>query len=138
MSGVPALPTTTAPPSGQGLIHDYFPFPGSPAAGGGPLAGYRELELLVSGTANVYRYGATTDEVVVAEADRAYTTRIIVRRPIDAARFSGTVVLEIAHPEIGAGPLWPFTGPYLRASGDAHVIVTTRRNNERGVPGACR
>jgi hypothetical protein len=26
--------------------------------------------------------------------------------------------------------MWPFAGPYLRASGDVHVIVTTRRNNQ--------
>jgi hypothetical protein len=104
MSAVPPLPTTAAPPAGRGRIHDHFPAAagGLPPGPDGASPDYRELELLVSGTANVCRYGPTTDEVIVAEPDQAYTTRIIVRRPVDATRFSGTAVLEIAHRE----PSW--------------------------------
>jgi hypothetical protein len=127
----PSLPSTAAPPVGKGRIQ--FSVPELLAPYGAPTAGpdgYREAELFVSGTAKVYRYGTTTDEIVVAGTDQPYTTRIIVHLPEDPARFSGTAVLEIAHPEIGAGPFWPFMGEYLRRCGDAHVLVTTRRNNQ--------
>ncbi|MET0627678.1 MAG: alpha/beta hydrolase domain-containing protein [Acidimicrobiia bacterium] len=130
----PPFPRLVVPPVGNGRIQDAFPMF---AGGGGTITtapseepAYVERELLVTGTANVYRYGASTDELVVADTDREYTTRLILRHPADLAACSGTLVLEIAHPEIGVGPLWPWAGPYLRAAGDAHAIVTTRRNNQ--------
>lgn len=47
--------------------------------------GYVEEEYFVSGTAQSWPEGA---------ADAPYTTRMIVRRPKDAARFNGTVLLD--------------------------------------------
>lgn len=47
--------------------------------------GYDEQEYFISGTAKSYTTPATT---------ASYTTRIIVRRPMDAARFNGTVLLD--------------------------------------------
>jgi len=129
----PPLPATAAPPAGRGVIQ----LGTVTRAGQEPvqlepeeLEGYEELELLISGKANDYRYGETTDDLLVAEPDQPYTSRIVVHRPIDPTAFNGTVILEIAHPEIGLGPLWRATGSYLRAHGDAHVMVTTRRNTQ--------
>jgi len=122
---VPPLPTTAELPVGGGRIHDHFPAPigeGAPLAGPG-APGHVERELLVSGAANVYRYGATTDTIEVDHAS-SYTTRIISRRPQEGQPFSGTVILEIGHPEIGAGPLWRFCGPLIASRGHAHVLVT--------------
>lgn len=130
-TSVPPLPSTAPPPEGAGRVLDSF----LPGAGGAPVADdhgapdHREDELLVSGTAGVYRYGDTTDTVIL-DHESTYTTRIIVRRPRDPRAFSGTVVLEIGHPEMGSGPVWQFCGPLVGRRGHAHVLVTTRRNNQ--------
>jgi hypothetical protein len=47
--------------------------------------GYTEAEYFVSGTAKTYKVPSTT---------AAYTTRIIVTRPVDSAAFNGTVLLD--------------------------------------------
>ena len=47
--------------------------------------GYAEEEYFVSGTAKTYTTPSTT---------ALFTTRIIVRRPLDAAKFNGTVLLD--------------------------------------------
>src|SRR3954468_11661106 len=50
--------------------------------------GYVEDEYLVSGKANVYTWPAP-GPAVVRTPDAPYTTRILVRRPAKASRFSG-------------------------------------------------
>ena len=56
-------------------------------------AGYVEEEFLVSGSANVYDWAA--DGSLTVKVEKApYTTRILVRRPAKASRFSGNVVVE--------------------------------------------
>src|SRR5580700_11065882 len=56
-------------------------------------AGYVEEEFLVSGSANVYDWAA--DGSLTVKVEKApYTTRILVRRPARASRFSGNVVVE--------------------------------------------
>jgi hypothetical protein len=130
-SNVPELPTLVAPPEGKGLVQPAdSDLPMEVGSHGVDHEGYTEIELFVSGLGDVYRYGETTNELVVAETAWPYTTRIIANFPKSRAQFSGTVLLEIADPEIGAGPLWPFTGDYLRRKGNSHVVVTTRRNNQ--------
>ena len=52
--------------------------------------GYVEEEFFVRGTANVYDWDSA-GHVTVRTADAPYTTRILMRRPVDPARFSGTV-----------------------------------------------
>src|SRR6185436_14049350 len=56
--------------------------------------GYVEEEFLVSGTANVYNW-AVDGSVNVKTPNAPYTTRILVRRPADPARFSGNVIVEL-------------------------------------------
>src|SRR5215472_13576875 len=54
-------------------------------------AGYTEEEFIVSGTANVYDW--TSDGALNVKTPNApYGTRILLRRPSNPARFSGTVV----------------------------------------------
>src|SRR5687767_5992569 len=55
--------------------------------------GYVEEEFLVSGTANVYDWVAD-GSVRVKTPNAPYTTRILIRRPANAARFSGNVIFE--------------------------------------------
>lgn len=55
--------------------------------------GYVEEEFLISGTANVYDWAADGSLKVLAP-NGSYTTRILVRRPANQAKFSGNVIVE--------------------------------------------
>ena len=57
--------------------------------------GYVEEEYLVSGRASVYNWAANRD-LTVRTPNVPYTTRILVRRPNDATRFSGNVAVAKA------------------------------------------
>jgi hypothetical protein len=123
------LPTSIGPPpAGNGVPFSSASVAG--AAGAVDLAaqGYVEEEFIVSGAANVYRYGA--DGAV--EVDRegvSYATRILIRRPRSPRRFSGNVHVETSHPQYGINVVWSQTFEYLLANGDAYVSITTRRTN---------
>jgi len=52
-----------------------------------------EEEFILSGNANVYDW-ATDGSLSVKMEKAPYTTRILVRRPARASRFSGNVVVE--------------------------------------------
>jgi hypothetical protein len=87
--------------------------------------GYVEEEFLVSGTANVYDWAAD-GRLSVKVANAPYTTRILIRRPSDPARFSGNAVVELLNTARGYD--WPFIWAYSREyfmdHGDAWVGVT--------------
>ena len=87
-------------------------------------AGYVEQEFLISGTANVYDWN-TDGSLTVKGANNPYATRIVVRRPAQASRFSGTVIVEI--PNIARRFDWPmiwgFSHDYFLEHGDAWVQV---------------
>lgn len=90
--------------------------------------GYEESELLVSGFANIYQWVGDTAAVTVNVPNVAYTTRILVRRPRDAARFSGRVIVELLNPTglYDFAPLWGFSSDYFMRRGDAWVGVTVK------------
>ena len=75
--------------------------PGNPAHGYPFLAtdydlaghGYVEEEFFLSGEATRYAANGATDATVLSTG-HDYTTRIVVRRPVDAAGFNGTVLAE--------------------------------------------
>ena len=125
---VAALPTAVAPPPNPG---NGVPFDGnilvtlSGARIDLSAFGYVEEEFFVSGRANVYQYGPT-GAVEVRTPDVPYTTRILVRRPSDPRRFSGTVHMDVAHPAAG-GSTFGWSGEYILNNGHAFVTVTTRR-----------
>lgn len=117
-STIPAMPARVfRPPAGGGT-----------ASGADPdlPQGYVEEEYLVSGLANVYQHDADR-RLVVQDADRAYTTRVIVRYPADPAAFSGDLVFEAFHPEGGQATLWSNLREYVAERGDAYCGVTVRR-----------
>jgi hypothetical protein len=123
------LPTSvTSPPAGNGVPFSSASVAG--AAGAVDLAaqGYVEEELIVSGAANVYRYGAD-GAVEVERGGVPYATRILIRRPQSPRRFSGNVHVETSHPQLGVNVLWSQTFEYLLANGDAYVSIATRRSN---------
>jgi hypothetical protein len=118
---VASLPISVAPPpAGKGA-----PFNATPA----DLAahGYVEEEFIVSGKANVYEYGPG-GAVQIKTPDAPYATRILVRRPADPRRFSGTVRVETSHPQYGIDFVWSRTTGYVIANGDAVVSIATRRS----------
>jgi hypothetical protein len=61
-----------------------------------PGHGYVEEEFFVSGRANVYDWAAGGG-VSVKTPNALYTTRIMLRRPAEPGRFSGTVIVEIVN-----------------------------------------
>jgi len=87
--------------------------------------GYVEEEFLVSGTANVYDYAAD-GALTVKTADAPYTTRILVRRPADASRFNGAVVVELPNTarRFDWTMLWGYVHNYVTDSGAAWVGIT--------------
>ena len=94
--------------------------------------GYTQSEFFVSGTATSYGPTAplgSDGRWPVAPASTApYTTRIVVYRPADPARFNGTVVVEWLNVSAGvdAAPEWIFTHNELVREGFAVVGVSAQ------------
>jgi hypothetical protein len=89
--------------------------------------GYVEDEYLVSGKANVYSW-PSPGPAVVRTPNVPYTTRILVRRPAKASRFSGNVVVEMLNPsnrfDLNIG--WAMAHRQLVRNGDAWVGITDK------------
>lgn len=113
------------------------PIPGDPflpaSAGDLAAAGYVLEEWFVSGTARAYTLrGERTDDGRwdVEPAQRAaFTTRVVVMRPRDARRFSGTVLVEWLNVSGGvdANPDWLFLHRHLKRTGAAWVGVSAQK-----------
>jgi hypothetical protein len=124
----------TAPLGDQS--HDY-PY-GSTAHWVGAF-GYREDEFFVSGKAIVYK----GDGYALATADtasHAYKTRVMVRRPLDARRFNGTVILEFitTSGQQDQENEWIWTHEHLMRSGYVHVGVSAQARGVNAVPNGLR
>jgi hypothetical protein len=89
--------------------------------------GYVEEEFLVSGEANVYDWPAD-GPARVRTANAPYTTRVLIRRPANRARFSGNAVLEPLNPsnrfDLNIG--WAISHDQFIRNGDAWVGVTSK------------
>jgi alpha/beta hydrolase family protein len=89
--------------------------------------GYVEEEYFVSGTANVYDW-PPPGTATVRVANAPYTTRMLVRRPIQKERLSGNVIVEILNAtngvdlEIG----WALSKDYLVRHGDVWIGFTSK------------
>jgi hypothetical protein len=71
--------------------------------------------------------GYAEKEVLVRSAGaRPWVTRVLVRRPTDATRFSGRVIVELldASAQYDSAPLWGFSWEHFLRRGDAWVGVT--------------
>jgi len=116
--------------------HDY-PY-GSTAHWVGAF-GYREDEFFVSGKAIVYK----GDGYALATADttsHAYKTRVMVRRPLDARRFNGTVILEFitTSAQLDQENEWIWTHEHLMRSGYVHVGVSAQARGINALPNGLR
>jgi hypothetical protein len=87
--------------------------------------GYTEEEFIVSGTANVYDWAAD-GALNVKTPNAPYGSRILVRRPSNPARFSGTVVVELLFParRFDWAMMWGFSHDYIIEHGDAWVGIS--------------
>jgi hypothetical protein len=125
--GAVAVPTVQGPVTGGGGKAVLGP-------GGFDLAsvGYQEQELFISGDATSYVADAplTSDGRwdVSTGTSAPYTTRIVVRRPIDPAAFDGTVFVEWLNVSGGldASPDWTYAHVELIRSGAAWVGVSAQ------------
>src|SRR5207253_8108888 len=87
--------------------------------------GYVEQEFIVSGSANVYDWDKD-GSLHVKIPDAPYATRILVRRPADPSRFSGTVIVETVNNtrNYDWGFIWPLSYEHFIRRGDGYVAVT--------------
>ena len=111
-STLPASPVAAAPASASAEVTGPGPMFTSlmPLPAGDDLARFRyeAREYFVSGTAN----------------GQPYRTRLVVRTPAEASRFSGIVLAESMHPS-GNAWMFHFTHTYTMASGHAGVEIVT-------------
>jgi hypothetical protein len=91
--------------------------------------GYKEEEFFVSGHANVYDH-SPDKKVEIRTSNVPYTTRLLVRAPIDPKRFSGNVIVEIINMSRGwdLDVMWQMEHEYILRNGDAYVGVTSKPN----------
>ena len=101
-----ALPTMSAEVTGPGPIFDSAP--SLPPGRGLAHYKYEAKEYVVSGTAQ----------------GQPYRTRMVVRKPVDNARFSGLVLVESMHGS-GAAHMFEYTSHYTMSSGHAAVEILT-------------
>jgi hypothetical protein len=92
--------------------------------------GYAEEEYFLSGFANVYDADAF-DRPVLRRAALPYKNRVLVRRPVDPARFSGRVYVDILNATQGYDieDLWHRNYQWCMAHGHAYVGVTSKPVN---------
>jgi hypothetical protein len=94
--------------------------------------GYLVEEYFVSGTGNLYEYTPTGIRVVspcpaaaaaLGCTNIPYTTRMIVKRPINRHKFSGTVIVEPLNPSAGfdIAAVWDRSRDYFERNGDVFV-----------------
>jgi hypothetical protein len=84
--------------------------------------GYIEQEYLLHGHAGVWSWDKRLRPCCTEE--RPFTTRVLVRRPVDPTRFSGAVQLEPHHPDDDRALTWAMIAPWIVRSRHAHVGVT--------------
>jgi hypothetical protein len=103
--------------------------------------GYEEEEYFISGTATTYTANGpipTHGRITVQPGSTApYTTRIVVRRPADPKKFSGTAMVEWLNVSSGtdAAPDFSFLHRDIVREGHAWAGVSAQQGGLEGVPG---
>lgn len=126
----PTTPTDVAPPpaEGQGIA--------LPQPAAGLPEGYVLEEYLVGGTATSFRAVDTPNDgnwAVEPDDEAEFRTRVVVRRPVDAEAFSGTVVVEWFNVSaIEAAPDWGFVSEEIGREGHAYIGVSAQAQGVEG------
>ena len=130
--GAREVPSVTGPIKGSSVANHAFDAASYQAQ---PIdlraRGYREDEYFLSGTANVYQFrnlAQAGDTQVKVLRHGPYTNRILVRRPIDPARFSGNVIVELlnATNNYDLPVLWSYDHDQFLARGDIWIGITSK------------
>ena len=92
------------------------------------LHGYVEEEFFIQGTANRYNTPAQATGAIV-DGDHPYKTRVVVRRPADARRFNGTVLVEWYNVTNGfdAENMWFFAWEHMLRAGYIWVGISAQQ-----------
>jgi len=90
---------------------------------------YVEQEYFVSGVVDVYGYASPPlpgQLFLRDDAETAYTTRVVIRRPVLPWRFNGTIVVEWLNSTAGfdSAPAWDMSAGYFARSGIVWVGVS--------------
>lgn len=152
-SGGTTASTTTSPPATTTVPFDS---PVAKATVKGPITGGRGSAMVVAGMTDVTKLGYTETEYFLSGAATAYAsdtplssdgkwtvrdggtspyvTRVVVRRPKDASKFNGTVLVEWLNVTGGldTGPDWSYMQPEIVRSGYAWVGVSAQRVGVEG------
>jgi hypothetical protein len=91
--------------------------------------GYQEDEYFQSGTANIYTWtNKDSGPASKTGISGPYTTRFIVRKPSDPAKFSGTVIVELLNPSNmwDTYPQWSDIWNKILRDGDVYVGITQK------------
>lgn len=138
-SSTSAVPRPTGPAAD---LSEEITAPGTPFMGEGTpfeVPDYVQHEYIASGTATDYRAPALPPDGVwtfTPDTTAAYRTRIVVRRPADPKRFSGTVVVEWLNVSGGldANPDYASTVEEITRKGHAWVGVSAQLIGVSGGP----
>ena len=90
--------------------------------------GYVEEEFFIQGTANRYNTPSLATATII-DGGHPYMTRMVVRRPADAAKFNGTVLVEWYNVtnNFDAENTWFFGWEHIMRDGYAWVGVSAQR-----------
>lgn len=138
-SSATAPVTVTTPPVDEG---DPF-IPGTRLVEDLPN-GYIEEEFFIEGEANLYNYANNPPQgptdIATLQEEVPYKTRLIVRRPANAHRFRGTVVVEWWNSTAGfdTAPAWDPSAEYFAREGIIYVGVTNSTTSLGFLTGGCR
>ena len=120
------IPVNSTPGAGQ--TRDYPHFATEPYFNL-TAAGYTEEEFFIQGSATRYETPSLADAVQVSSG-HPYKTRLLVRKPVDANKFNGIVLVEWANVTSGYGGIdlhWQYSKEYLTREGYIHVSVQAQR-----------
>jgi len=97
--------------------------------------GYVEEEFFFGGAATRYQTSSTSDGEVISTG-HPYKSRLLVRRPRDAAKFNGIVIVEWMNvtPGYNFDVHWILSREYLTREGYAWVGVSAQRVGVQGSP----
>jgi Alpha/beta hydrolase domain len=122
-------PAVTGPVASTGIpgasSHDYVFFASNHELA---LHGYVEEEFFIEGTANRYNTPPQATGTVI-DSDHPYKTRVVVRRPADAKRFNGIVLVEWYNVTNGfdAENMWFFGWEHMLRAGYIWVGVSAQQ-----------
>lgn len=134
-----SLPVIRKIPAGSGSHgYPYDAVPTKPSFPGAPTIhlshyGYLQREFTMSGKTNIYAHSGVWGpdgvwNVSVAQSGVPYTTRLLVRYPVNPAKFNGTVVVEWLNDTTGGDqdPVWSEIYREVLSAGYAYVGVSAQ------------